>query len=312
MDRSRRQAASGARPATAPPASSRLTVRKYKNRRRPGSTWSRFPKPAAIADACGRALRRSLRAVALVCAIGAMAGSAWAGHRWLMTSPRFAITSIAVSGAHRVDAARLRAELPVRIGDNVFADLTAIARVARTDPWVASAEVHRILPHTIAIELREHTAAAVVELGERYLADPEGQPFKRIAPSDLAALDPDGDGAPRLPLITGLTRAAYTADPQATARTVRDAIAAAGHWRAAGRPALGGLELDPHGVVTLRTADPAIAILLGGLGGGLDARIRMFDVAWAGLSEAERSRTRAVHLDARSDHVTVAFAKEPK
>jgi hypothetical protein len=35
-----------------------------------------------------------------------------------------------------------------------------------------------------------------------------------------------------------------------------------------------------------------------------------FDTAWAGLSEDERHRARAIHLDARPDHVTVAFAKD--
>jgi hypothetical protein len=35
-----------------------------------------------------------------------------------------------------------------------------------------------------------------------------------------------------------------------------------------------------------------------------------FDLAWAELSDAERQRTRAIHLDARTDHVTVAFAQD--
>src|SRR3954452_17714058 len=103
MDRSRRQGANGARPATSPPASSRLTVRKHKNRRRPGSVWSRLPKPGAIADACGRAVRRSVPAVAAVAVLGAVGCGVWAGHRWLTTSPRFAITAITVAGTHHVD-----------------------------------------------------------------------------------------------------------------------------------------------------------------------------------------------------------------
>jgi len=35
-----------------------------------------------------------------------------------------------------------------------------------------------------------------------------------------------------------------------------------------------------------------------------------FDAAWAGLSDAERARARSIHLDARPDHVTVAFVKD--
>jgi cell division septal protein FtsQ len=302
MDRSRRQGTNGARPATAPPASSRLTVRKHKNRRRPGSVWSRLPKPGAIADACGRAVRRSLPAAAALAVLGAVGGGVWAGHRWLTTSPRFAITEITVQGTHHVDPEALRAALPVRAGDNVFVGLDGVARAARDNPWIAGAEVHRILPHTIAIEVREHTAAAVVELGELYLVDASGRPFKR------AALETgEGDG---LPIVTGIGRAAYTADPEAAAATVRGAIAAFDGWNRAARPAIGEVHVDAHGAVTLHTYDQAIAIQLGALGAELGGRMHTFDAAWAGLSDAERARARAIHLDARLDHATVAFAKD--
>jgi len=302
MDRSRRQGANGARPATTPPALSRLTVRKHKNRRRPGSLWSRLPKSGAIADACGRAVRRALPAAAAVAVLGAASGGVWASYRWLTTSPRFAITAITVQGTHRVTADDLRAALPVRVGDNVFVELAEVARAARDNPWIAAAAVHRILPHTIAIEVREHTAAAIVELGELYLADASGHPFKR-AVLELG----EGEG---LPIITGIGRASYAANPDAAAATAKDAIAAFAGWQAAARPAIGEVHVDPHGAVTLHTYDQAIAIQLGPLGAGLGARMHTFDAAWAGLSDAERGRTRAIHLDARPDHVTVAFAKD--
>lgn len=301
MDRSRRQGASGARPATSPPASSRLTVRK-RNRRRPGSVWSRLPKPGVIADACGRAVRRSLPAIAAVAIAASLSGAAYAGYRWVTRSPRFAITEVAITGAHRVDPDELRAQLPIHPGDNVFIGLAGVARTVRANPWVAAVDVRRVLPHTIAIELREHVPAAVVELGELYLVDPAGVPFKR------AALDTgEADG---LPIVTGLGRAAYSAAPDATATTIREALAAVTSWRAAARPAIGEVHVDAHGAITLHTYDQAIAIQLGALGAGLPARMHRFDTAWAGLSDDERRRTRAIHLDARPDHVTVAFAKD--
>lgn len=255
-----------------------------------------------IADACGRALRRALPAAAVVTAGIAITGGLWAGYRWITTSPRFAITAITVQGAHHVDPDQLRAALPIHTGDSVFAGLGGITRAAIASPWVAGVEVHRLLPHTIAIELHEHTAAAVVELGELYLVDPAGHPFKR------AALETgEGDG---LPIITGLDRAGYAANPEATATMVREAIAAFDGWRLAGRPAIGEVHVDPHGALTLHTYDQAIAIQLGALGPELASRMYTFDAAWASLSEAERARARAIHLDARPDHVTVAFAKD--
>ena len=263
--------------------------------------WARLPKPGAIADACGRALRRSLPAAAAVAAACAVGGGLWAGHRFLTTSPRFAITDIAITGAHRIEEAALRAALPVHRGDNVFVSTQAIARAARQAPgaaWIASIDVRRVLPHTLAIELREHEPAAVVEAGEPYLVDADGRPFKRLAEAD------DADGLPR---ITGLERQAFTADPEAARRAVRDAIEAHQRWAAADRPPIQAVALDPRGALTLRVA-PQLAIQLGTPGDGLAARIQTFDAAWASLSAAERARARAIHLDARADHVTVALA----
>jgi hypothetical protein len=323
-----REAASGGRPAV-PPLSSRLTLRRPRNRRRPGSVWSRLPRPTALADTCGRLLRRALPAAAALAVLAAIGGGVLAGYRWLTRSPRFAVTEIVVQGAHHVDPDALRARLPIRAGDNAFADLTAAARAAGEDPWIAAADVRRRLPHTIVVELREHVAAAVAELGEGglYLVDAAGHPFKRAA---IEAGEADG-----LPIVTGLGRAAFAADPAAAEATLKAAIAAVDRWRAtersepgggssdgsdggAGgraprgidRPAIGEVHIDPHGGATLHTYDPAIAIQLGALGDDAGARMRAFDAAWAGLGDAARARTRAIHLGARADHVTVAFATD--
>jgi hypothetical protein len=347
MDRSRRLAGRLARPEArrdaprdtgrdavggrpgAPPAASRLTIRRPRNRRRAGSLWSRLPGPVVIADACGRMVRRSLPAAAALAALAVLGGALWGGYRWLTGSPRFAIAEIAVHGAHHVDPEALRERLPLRIGDNAFADLTAAARAAGDDPWIAAVDVRRMLPHTIVVELREHTAAAVAAIGEAelYLIDAGGRPFKRAA---IDAGEADG-----LPLVTGLDRAAFAADPAAAEATLRAAIATVERWRApvrseagggdpdgsaggAGasaprgidRPAIGEVHIDPHGAMTLHTYDPSIAIQLGAPGDDAGARLHAFDTAWAGLSDAERTRTRAIHLGARPDHVTVAFATE--
>jgi hypothetical protein len=299
---------------TAPPASSRLILRRQRNRRRPGSLWSRLPRPRAIADACGRAVRRSLPAVAAIAALAVLGAGLAAGHRWITHSPRFAIQDIVVHGAHRVDPDQLRAALPIHPGDSVFSGLAGAAEAARRSPWVASVDVHRMLPHTIVIELREHTAAALVDLGELYLVDAAGRPFKRAAPEDEHEDgDRDGEGARDLgplPIITGIDRAAFTTDPAAAAASVRDALAAASRWRAGDRPAIRELHVDPHGALTLHTRAPAIAIQLGAPGAAIAGRLRTFDTAWAGLAGAERTRARAIHLDTRPDHATVAFAKD--
>jgi cell division septal protein FtsQ len=225
----------------------------------------------------------------------------WFGYRFVTTSQRFAITSIEVHGEHHLTEDQVRAAMPVQLGDNVFAtNLGNLSAALEATPWIADAEVHRVLPHTLVVEIREHAPAAIVELGQLYLVDAAGHPFKR------AQLDA-GEGAD-LPVITGIPRESYERDPAATAATITDALAALTAWRAnPQRPAIGEIHVDAHRSLTLRTYDHAAAIELGTLGHDLDARMRTFDAAWASLDATERTRTSALHLDASSDRVTVAF-----
>lgn len=299
------------------PAASRLTVRanKNKNRRRPASVWARVPRPAAVANACGRMLRRSLPAIIATTAITAVGGGAYLGYRFVTTSDRFAVTSIEVQGAAQLSVDEVRAVLPVKLGDNIFTtDLDTVTRALRAHPWVAEASVHRMLPDTLVIDIREHRAAALVELGDLYLVDDRGHPFKR---TQLDAGDGDG-----LPVITGLDRASYLRDPEGTAETITSALGVLADWRRdAARPAIGELHVDAHRAITLRTYDAGAAIQLGPLGTSVADRMRAFDAAWAELSADERARVRTLHLDSergahagrptlRPVHVTVAFAKD--
>jgi len=304
MDRSRRGTKDGT--ATPVPAASRLTVRGKKNRRRPGSVWSRLPRPRAIADACGRAVRRSLPVLAATAGITVIGIGAWAGYRFVTTSERFAITSIEVTGETHLSGDQIRAALPVKLGDNVFAtNLGRVADALRATPWIASVSVHRVLPHTLVVEVTEHAPVAMVDLGDLYLVDATGHPFKR------AQLE-TGDGA-NLPVITGIDRATYEAAPAATAATITATLTALATWRQEpSRPAIGELHLDAHHALTLRTYEQATAIQLGPLGPDLQVRMHTFDAAWAELSDPERLRARAIHVDARIDQVTVALNTLPK
>lgn len=263
-----------------------------------------------VADACGRAIRRSVPALAATAAIITVGAGVWLGHRFLTTSQRFAIVDIRIDGEHHLTEDQIRAALPVKLGDNVFAtNLDTVTRTLRATPWIASASARRVLPDTLVVEIREHAPAAVVDLGGLYLVDPTGHPFKR------AQLDHgDGDG---LPVVTGISRRSYEADPAGTAQTITTALAALAAWTAdPSRPAIGELSIDAHRSLTLRTYDHATAIQLGPMSGPaalpqIASRMATFDAVWAGLSPGERERASALHLDARTDQVTVAM-HEPK
>ena len=309
MDRSRRggtgKARKGSEPGATVPTASRLTLRARKNRRRAGSVWSRLPSPCECADACGRAVRRAVPALAATAAITVVGSGVWAGHRFVTSSPRFAITTIEVRGEAHLTEDEVRAALPVAVGDNVFGTkLDTLTASVQTLPWVASASVHRELPHTLVVDIREHEPVAIVDLGVLYLVDPGGHPFKR------ARLDAgDGEG---LPVITGLSRDSYQRDPAAAAGLVTEALDALATWRTPGtRPEIGEVHVDAHHALTLRTYDHATAIELGPVGPIATARMQTFDVAWAELTAAERPRLRAIHLGDRADLVTVALHPAP-
>jgi cell division protein FtsQ len=274
------------------------------NRRRATPLWSRLPRPRQLLDACGRALRRSVPALLALAGTGATLGGGYAGYRFLTHSPRFAITTIDVRGAHVLAPDAIRARLGFAAGDNVFlAPLAKAEERLDAEPWIAETHVHRELPHTIVVDVRERVAAAVVDVDGLYLAEADGRVFKR------AAIE-RGEGA-GLPVVTGIDRAAYAADPTAGAAEIARALDALTAWQKdPARPVVGEVHLDKRGGITLYTYDAAIAIRLGELETGtLDGRLHTFDRAWAALRPDERARARAVHIDnlTRPDHVTVAF-----
>ncbi len=316
MDRSQRGGTKRPRlsgePAQAAPPASRLTVRPRRNRRRPLSLWSRVPAPGVVADACGRALRRSLPTLIAGAVILLVGTGVYLGHRFVTTSPRFAIRSIEVHGEDHLSEQQIRAAISARVGDNVFAtSLDRLTRELRATPWIASATAHRRLPDTVVIEVREHAPAALVDLGGLYLVDRSGHPFK------LARVEAgDGQG---LPVITGFSRDDYDTDPAATARLITDALAALRTWSSSDdRPTIGEVHVGAHREVTLRTYERALAVELGELDADpslLAARLETFDSVWAALAPTERDRVTAIHLASRVESelgraVTVALAKE--
>jgi cell division septal protein FtsQ len=263
-----------------------------------------MPDRNALLDACKRTLRRSLPAlVGTAIAIGIGLG-ALAGYRFVTTSERFAIATIEVKGAHRLVEDSVRAALPVKRGENIFTtDLHDLTRALRRDPWIRSASAHRVLPDTLVVEIREHAAACVVQLGtDLYLADDRGLPFKKA--------DVEAGETEHLPIVTGIGRDEMRIAPRETSELITRALGVLTRWRAnAMRPEISEIHVDAHHAVTLRTYDRGVAIQLGALR-EIEERLTTFDAAWTELSDAERARVTALHLDARSDQVTVAFAKD--
>jgi cell division protein FtsQ len=276
------------------------------NRRRRGALRDRLPSPAAVGRGLARAGRAALPGIIAVAAAAAVSAGAVVGYRWLTTSPRFAPSHIEITGAETLDRDHIVARLDLPDHANLFRlDVGALERRLAADPWIISAHVSRRLPDRLLVSVDERHPAAVVQLGELYLADAHGEVFARVRPErdDLAGL----------PIITGIDRAEYQADPAATAGRVRAALILATTWDKRGdRPALGEIHLDDRRGVTLYTLAPTIAIHLGGGEANQQgARLASFDAVWTALSPDEQRRATAFHLsrDASPARITVAFAE---
>ncbi len=63
--------------------------------------------------------------------------------------------------------------------------------------WIADAAVHRKLPAGLGIKIREHTPAAVLDMGPGFLMDARGTVFKKLGQGESAGL----------PMVSGLAYA---------------------------------------------------------------------------------------------------------
>jgi cell division protein FtsQ len=238
------------------------------NRRVKSGRLSLAPRPAEPARPSVRApvLRaapsrilaalRTTLGIALV--VSAAVGVAWAARRHVMTSARFAVTEIDVLGHERRSAEAVAAESGVTAGANVFSlDLDAARARILADPWIAQATLARKLPGTILIVVTERKPAALVALGDTFLATADGEPFKRLAPDDPVDL----------PLVTGLRADALTEDREGTMRTVRRAIDLAAeyeHGALARRAPLEEVHVDSDGTFSVVVGRGAMQLVLGG------------------------------------------------
>jgi cell division protein FtsQ len=266
----------------------------------------RLPDRAQVRALVSRAGRTARPAAVALAVVAALALAFLLGYRWVTASPRFALASVEVRGTRELAEADVRRAVSPAMGENLFRlPLDRIEERLRAEPWVADVSVRRRLPDRLVVEVDEHRAAAVVDLGGLYLADASGRVFKR---AELARGEAVG-----LPVVTGIDRDAYRRRADEAQERIRAALAAAAAYAAEpGRLPLGEVHADPDRGLTLYTRRPVVALHLGRPGGAAELRRRLalFDAAWAALAPAERAALSAVHLDRDGTpvRVTAAFA----
>ena len=155
-------------------------------------------------------------ALGLAVVVAASSAVAYSLHRYALTTTRFGIRDVDLSGAKRFSPDQIRGLAGIELGRNLFSfDTRAAEERLLREPWVSSAHVIRKLPGTLRVEITERDAVAVAVLGDRpFLVTSEGEPFK-----ELSAGDPTD-----LPLLTGVSAGDWARDRVGSEERLRSGV----------------------------------------------------------------------------------------
>ncbi len=275
-----------------------MALTKKSNRRRVDAAEVREARAGAFRR-YGRAFLNVFLALAVTVGLGF---GALQLRLWALTSPSFALKDVNVTGAKRAEAPELLRLAGLTRGQNLFRlDPLALARSMGAHPWVKRVEVTRRFPARVSIDVTEHEPKALLALGDLYVLDAEGEPFKRVSPDDK--LD--------LPILTGPTREEYAADEAGTSLKLREGLAFLERYQlsdaAKGAP-LSELRLEADRFVVVTREGVELRLRADGFDDQLSRlqRIRS-ELKAKGLS------AEVIHLDnrARPDWVAVKLSSVP-
>jgi len=169
-----------------------------------GARASATRSPGSAFGALERLALAAKLFVGLAVVVVSSSAVAYSLHRYALTTHRFAIERVEVTGGRRLTSDKVRAVAGVAADKNLFAfDTQKAEESLLKDPWVSSARVTRELPGTLRVELTEREAFAVAILGDRpFLVTKEGEPF-----TELRAEEPLD-----LPVLTGVSAQALARD----------------------------------------------------------------------------------------------------
>lgn len=237
-------------------------------------------------------------ALGVLLVVGVSSTVAWGAKKHIMSSARFSVKEIEVNGAKHRTSEEVIQRAGLAVGANVFMlDLDASKAKLLADPWISEATLARRLPGTLLVQVTEREAAAIVSLGDSWLATREGDLFKRLEAGDPA----------ELPIVTGLTQEALAEDRDGVKRQVRRAVDLSAdyeHTPLSARAPLQEIHYEPGGGVTLTVGREGLKLVVG------DPPFRKkLDQAARVLTELEKRKAKAeaIMLDneARPERVVV-------
>ncbi|MEX2220494.1 MAG: FtsQ-type POTRA domain-containing protein [Candidatus Rokuibacteriota bacterium] len=128
----------------------------------------------------------------------AVLAAAGVGAVWLLTSPRFAVTEVAVAGASRLTPEEIVAASGIGPGTNLFRlDRSAVLARLEGLPLVRRADLVRRFPNRVTLAVEERRPFTLAHAGRLHWIDEQGVSLG----AETRAVDPQA------PVITGLSPA---------------------------------------------------------------------------------------------------------
>jgi cell division protein FtsQ len=210
------------------------------------------------------------------------------GYQAVKVSPRFLLKDVVVSGNRVVTKDEILSYGGLSTGMPIMSiDPAIVAERIQKHPWLKDAQVRRVLPDQLAIEVNERVAKAAVYLDELYLTDDEGEAF---LPACAAQID-------TLPIITGIDRLFYTTHPDEARRLIKMAVDLAddmGDAQVLKKFSLAELHVDPHSGIEIELTPGPLRLHLGWADYG--QKLARAQSVLDGLAQKGKS-ARAIYLD---------------
>jgi|GEM_PF-2071259 len=200
----------------------------------------------------------------------------------LVTSPKFAIRSIEVSGLKKLDRADILNMAQVHEGENIFriSANEAVRRIA-SNPWVQGVTVRRQFPDRVIIHVVERQAASMIRRSGIWFLAADGVAFKPVAAGDPFDM----------PIISGQGNSDAPDDLEEIQRALA-VIQLAANSEALPSSRISEVIISPGGRITLLTSGMMERVEMGA--GDLKAQWKVLEAV---LVEVGRSGMEAVRVD---------------
>jgi cell division protein FtsQ len=150
--------------------STAIKIRTYKGAYA-GSVMARKRKIQRIKSIFLSAVKLTL----ILISLSAAAAGAYEGYGYVVSSPYFNISDIAIEGNVSLERDEILSLCNIKEGQSIFsADMDNIYKLLKRHPWIRDASVKKELPDRLSIKINERIPAAVLKSNGFYLIDKDG------------------------------------------------------------------------------------------------------------------------------------------